>query len=573
VLTSLAWRTGVTVDEPAHLLSAHLYWKGEDTLYPGDMPPAIKIAGGWVSHFFPLPVPYDDTKLWASRNEWDIARVMMERIRDRRLHRVFFYSRLPLLIFPVLTCMVLWWWARRLAPPAVALLVAALFCLSPNILGHGALFKNDLAASFGYLWFWYRAWRYWQVPDARRATWLGAAVLAGSLAKLSLLILVPIGALLILARCLTRVGLPWRPSLRNFALAAAIFSAGTVAAWQFDAGFTPAHEAKAWRANHAIPRWFSTPAQALRIVPTPRRLRQGVISLVESNHDGVGVYLLGKVVPNGDPLYFLVAMATKVPLPLQTLLCLGLLGIAAAVARRRVKALDLFWIAPPLLYLTLASLSSLQLGVRLVLPAIAGLLLWCLQPMRLMLRHRATTALLALLVAWLAARSTLQYPHYIAYFNSLAGGSDAGIRYLSDSNLDWGQDLGALAEFVRRNSIPKIRLAYFGNDNPYVYLSEDQLERIAPPWSPELVQGPRLVPAPGYYAISATLLTGQLFEPRFRDYYHELRVRRPLAKAGYSIFIYKVEPGASPSSGVDPLTPGAAGSPSAGGAGSAGAGG
>ena len=90
ILVSLAWRTGVTVDEPAHLLSAHLYWMGQDNLYPGDMPPAIKIVGGWVSHFFALPVPYDDKPLWNSRIEWEIARGMMDRIQDPRLNRVFF---------------------------------------------------------------------------------------------------------------------------------------------------------------------------------------------------------------------------------------------------------------------------------------------------------------------------------------------------------------------------------------------------------------------------------------------------------------------------------------------------
>ncbi|MBN8732738.1 MAG: hypothetical protein J0L64_19525 [Acidobacteria bacterium] len=573
ILGSLAWRTGITVDEPAHLLSAHLYWIGQDNLYPGDMPPAIKIAGGWVSHFFALPVPYDDKPLWNSRIEWDIARVMMDRIKDPRLHRVFFYSRLPLLVFPVLTCVVLWWWARSLVSPLAALLLAAVFCLSPNVLGHGALFKNDLAASFGYLWFWYRAWRYWRQPDTACAAWLGAAMLAGVLAKLSLLILLPLGLLVFLARHVSLNARHWSRLLRHAALACLIFYLGTAAAWQFDFGLTPASEAREWKSRTGLPAWFSTAAQALRVIPTPHRMRQGAMSLVESNHDGVGVYLLGEVRPGGDPLYFLVALATKLTLPVQLLLCLGLLWIATAWKRGLLSARDLLWIIPPLLYLTLASLSSLQLGVRLVLPAIACFLLWCAQPMERMLRHRASAALLALMLLWLAGRSALQYPHYIAYFNSLAGGSDEGIRYLSDSNLDWGQDLGALAEYTRSHAIPKIRLAYFGSDNPYAYFTEERIERIAPPWSEDLVDGPHLRLSPGYYAVSSSLLTGQLFEPRFRDYYQALRVRKPLGKAGYSIFIYKVEDGESGSAGGVASGGGAAsagGVASAGGAASAG---
>jgi hypothetical protein len=121
---SLAWTTGVTVDEPAHLLSAHLYWLGRDNLEPGDVPPLIKLAGGWVSHLTGLPVPYDRRELWERRPEWDLAQAMMERMQLPQLQRIFFYSRLPLTVFPVLTCAVLWWWARQLYSPKTAIWLA-----------------------------------------------------------------------------------------------------------------------------------------------------------------------------------------------------------------------------------------------------------------------------------------------------------------------------------------------------------------------------------------------------------------------------------------------------------------
>jgi hypothetical protein len=124
VLASLAWTTGVTVDEPAHLLSAHLYWLGRDNLEPGDVPPLIKLAGGWVSHLTGLPVPYDRRELWERRPEWDLAQAMMERMQLPQLQRIFFYSRLPLTVFPVLTCAVLWWWARQLYSPKTAIWLA-----------------------------------------------------------------------------------------------------------------------------------------------------------------------------------------------------------------------------------------------------------------------------------------------------------------------------------------------------------------------------------------------------------------------------------------------------------------
>jgi hypothetical protein len=145
-----------------------------------------------------------------------------------------------------------------------------------------------------------------------------------------------------------------------------------------------------------------------------------------------------------------------------------------------------------------------------------------------------------MLMAWLSLRTITAYPDYIAHFNVVAGGPDAGIRYLSDSNLDWGQDLPALADYLETHPIGKVRLAYFGTDNPAAHLPPERYEQIAPPWSENLVSGPQIAPSPGYYAISATLLTGQLFAPQYRDYFRVFRESTPVAKAGYSIFVYRV---------------------------------
>lgn len=540
VLASLAWRTGVTVDEPAHLLSAHLYWKGEDTLHPGDMPPAIKIAGGWVSHFFSLPVPYDRPDLWARRSEWDIAQVMMERLGSPLVQRLFFFSRLPLILFPMLGCVTLWWWARRLFSPRTAIVLAVLFSVCPTVLGHGALFKNDLAASFGYLLFWYRAWVYWREPSRINAAWFGIGLLAALLAKMSMLVLVPLTPLILLCRYLASSPRSWRPAASHLAIVLLVTYAGIAAAWQFRIGVISSSEIQTAQANLQIPRWLPAAAQVLRVIPTPARLRQGAVSLVESNASGTGVYLLGRVYPYGHPSYFLVALATKVPVPLLCLICTALILLGLDFTRRRLQIADCLWLIPPLLYLAMASMSSIQLGVRLILPAIAGLILMAGRTVEFLLKRSATAAVLCLLLTWSLAQSALQYPDYIAYFNSIAGGSDKGIRYLSDSNLDWGQDLRALAAYLEKHSIPNIRLAYFGNDNPYAHIPEARFVQIAPPWHESLVSGPRLQPESGYYAISATLLTGQLFQPRYRDYYRAFREATPVAKAGYSIFVYKV---------------------------------
>src|SRR5206468_11204129 len=69
-------------------------------------------------------------------------------------------------------------------------------------------------------------------------------------------------------------------------------------------------------------------------------------------------------------------------------------------------------------------------------------------------------------------RPTLVYPHYLAYFNELAGGPRNGYKRLVDSNLDWGQDLKGLkrwADEKRLDATHPLYLSYFGTADPRYY--------------------------------------------------------------------------------------------------------
>lgn len=71
------------------------------------------------------------------------------------------------------------------------------------------------------------------------------------------------------------------------------------------------------------------------------------------------------------------------------------------------------------------------------------------------------------------ARSILEtlagYPDYLAFFNLPSGGSRGGLSLLGDSNLDWGQDLPALADWQRQHPEPTLYLSYSGTADPAAY--------------------------------------------------------------------------------------------------------
>jgi len=122
-----------------------------------------------------------------------------------------------------------------------------------------------------------------------------------------------------------------------------------------------------------------------------------------------------------------------------------------------------------------------------------------------------------------------------AYFNALAGGPDNGYKYVVDSNLDWGQDLKRLATYIKKNGIENIKLDYFGGGSPSYYL-KNKYEKLDPYNKDQ---------RNGWIAVSATLLQNGrgIATKGFQGsttHYTWLNQYKPIAKAGYSIFIYYI---------------------------------
>ncbi|HUQ91807.1 MAG TPA: glycosyltransferase family 39 protein [Bryobacteraceae bacterium] len=510
VLSRLAERTGITTDEPSHILSSILYWEGNDKLAPRDMPPLIKITGGWAAARAGFRIVEESHPVWKTNHEWNISQDMILRMSERSLRSSMYQARLPLLIFPVMTSLLLWWWGRQLFTPLTGLMLAFLFMAEPTALAHGALFKNDHASAFGYLLFWYCAWRYWKKSTLANATWLGVATAVAVLTKLSMLILAPIAPAIVLAVAMARARSVPR-ALAALLLVLVIPYATAIAACQFE-------------------------TQPLGFLPVPAPMRTGVQALLFNSAKETAVYLTGHRYPWGSRAYFAIGALVKSPEVLLVLLLTGIVFLARQFRQKALTLADAFWLLPGALYFSLASLSSLQLGFRLILPCLPFAILLCGAPLRLLEKHRWPLLLIATV---LIAPLVVYYPNYLPYFNYVSGGAANGLRYLSDSNLDWGQGLRELRRYVNENRIEQFSLSYMGSDSVTAYLRPEFYHWIDPPFSGRPISTMLYTPPPGVYAISATLLTGQYFEEPYRDFYRAFRESKPIAYAGYSIYIYR----------------------------------
>jgi hypothetical protein len=113
-----------------------------------------------------------------------------------------------------------------------------------------------------------------------------------------------------------------------------------------------------------------------------------------------------------------------------------------------------------------------------------------------------------LLLSWHAVESVRISPHYLAYFNQLAGGPSQAYKHMADSSLDWGQDLPALKQWLDEQGLEpagatRVYLSYFGTGRPEYYgIDATQLWGFLdrrPQAPPEVLGG-------GVYCISASIL-------------------------------------------------------------------
>jgi hypothetical protein len=264
-----------------------------------------------------------------------------------------------------------------------------------------------------------------------------------------------------------------------------------------------------------------------------------------------GTFLLGNYSNTGFHSYFFNAFLLKTPLPALLLIITALVLSLLRCAQRRL--VPIFLLVPAGLYFLVAVTSHLNLGVRHLLPiypflyVLAGGLVLELD------RWRRSARIVALLVmvGVIAVSSRIVFfpahglkwqtvaPHYLAYFNELAGGPANGFKELADSNLDWGQDLKNLKLWLVAHDIKEpIYLCYFGMADPRFY----QIAHYNMPggclFEPQM--GFDVLKPGGLIAISATNLQGVYLSPAEQDAWRRILKHSVLVDTvGYSIFIYR----------------------------------
>ena len=186
-------------------------------------------------------------------------------------------------------------------------------------------------------------------------------------------------------------------------------------------------------------------------------------------------YLNGELSTQGWWYFSIYCFLVKTPVPLLLIFTISLFALAS----RKMLSNDKIYMLTPflvfiLIYLIIAISSKSNAGNRHILPIYPGIFIIC-GASYLMLRSKFTIAVITVfLIAWFALESYRIRPHYLAYFNQLAGGPENGYKHLSDSSLDWGQDLKELRKWIDVNNKnnENVYLSYFGTADIDYYIRE-----------------------------------------------------------------------------------------------------
>lgn len=502
VFTALAFdaarRDAPTYDEALHIASGYSYLKTGRYWMDVDHPPL-----GRVILAAPLLAlaPEVDTNdpAWRQRLRYEFADAFFYR-NTVAPERLLLAARLMAIAMGVLLGVLLWAWANALFGPGAATAALLFYCFSPPVLAHAHLATNDMAVTSFYTLALYLFWKFMNAPSRGRAAAAGAAFAAALAVKFSAVILLPTYAGLFLWE--------WRSDPTRARRAVMLLP------WCAAAAFVAILFA------YGIVEW--------------RVFVDGLGRISSNVALGRSSFLLGRYSDAGWPHYFVAAFLLKTPAAF-----LALLGLSLGTFRRwRRREFLLAWVyGASALFVLVASMSKVQIGHRHILPVYPLLCLALGEAAHRLWRERAGKPAVAVLCAWIALAAAWAHPHHIAYFNELSGGSRNGLFYLSDSNLDWGQELKALGSYARERGVGAIYLSYFGTADPRAYgvrhvpvLSVGNVPR--PSEAGVSLHGEREV----LLAVSATNLQGVYY--RDRGMFAWLRERRPAKVLGHSLFVY-----------------------------------
>ena len=526
----------VTIDEFVHLPAGYYYLETGDFDLFRIHPPFIQML--CAAPLLWKNIRFEENTSWQLINNWVFGYEFMFS-NAREYQEIFEISRFTTLGLSVLLGLMIYGWAKELFGQMAGFFALFLYTFNPDILAHSGLVTLDIGVSLFIFAAIYFLWKLIKSGEnsysVLSGTTLGMAIVGKYIALLTIPVILFISLFIVTSRVKLTRTLSAKKYLFSLIILFTVALLVINATYFFHGTLSPLGS---FQFQSGALRPFNSTFLSALPVPVPFDFLKGFDEQLSIQGGKFGSYLWGNVSDSPWWYYYLAAFSLKEPLAWIVLL---LIALTVNLIYKRINYdLMIFVLFPPILFLIIISSMSVNIGIRYMLPIFPFLFLFTSSIMDgNLLKKISSTRLLQLPVVicalWYFSASAMIHPHYLAYFNELAGGPGEGYKFLVDSNIDWGQDLIGLKEYLTDNHIDKIYLAYFGRVDPLLYgINYDLLPNR---------------PVKGYCAISVSYLAGipyHLYKDMKLHFappnsYRWLSDLQPIAKIGYSIYIYKIE--------------------------------
>ena len=543
-------RESLTWDEGAHMYAGYRMWENGDYGLNPEHPPLVKLLATlpvlgdnlWVP---PLKGIFFKGEAYLGGRDW------LEH-NDGGGQRLVFRMRLAAAILAITLSLVIFFAAREWFGTTAALVALTLAVFDPNILAHSGLVTTDIGAALFFLAAIYAFYRYVKRPTLPRL--LMAGVVAGLLlaAKHSGILIIPTLVLLIgWEIAFAPKGERSRVAMRLSGAFAAIIAVGVLVLWSFY-GFRYAARPAGLQLIPSLSNYSEslTPFQKgsiwwmARLHLLPESYLFGMVD-IRVFGKGFSTYILGNWYPHGVLWYFPAVLTMKTTLGLLALLGLavfaivtGRLGRGQDQNRDHTRAL-IYVLVPGALYLLVAMINGLNIGVRHILPLypLAAILAGA-GAAALAVRSRRWMWVCAALIAAHIASALSVFPNSLAYANEAWGGAWNTHRILNDSNVDWGRQLYQVKEWEDRHAGEDCWFAY--TVRPFI---RPETYGIHCHILPNGIggSGPEPVPAVihGTVLLSAAEVEGSLWPSRQMNPYRGFQTLKPDDEIDYGVLVYR----------------------------------
>ncbi|MEU6103594.1 phospholipid carrier-dependent glycosyltransferase [Streptomyces flaveolus] len=452
-MVTTAVRQTPTIDEPVYVGAAADYVREHRLRYNPEHPPLGKLV---VGVGVTLAGPRVDPSFAGDQSAWG-RHLLYESGNDP--WRLMLWARLPVIALTLLFGLVVFAFARELAGRAGGLAALALYAFSPDVVAHGSLATLDAPAAGFVLT---AVWLLWRARSRPRLCLplAGAALGAALATRASTLPAVPV--LLGLAALSTGSGVRGRRAVRAAAGALVVAVTAIAVVWATYLAVDPRLRGAPGQAPSGV---LGLKGVVVDLLPFPEAYRDGMrLQFGLERHPWQG-FLFGRLYTGSLWYYLPAALLVKTPLGA---LALWAAGSVAVVAVRRLRPAAPYLLLPAAVLLASAMAGSRNFGTRyaLFLPMFLAVAAGCV----LAARVRWAPAVTLALVACVAVSSVRTYPYYLPYANEAFGGPARTRLLLHDSAVDWGQDLGRLADRLReRYPGERVWLVYKGSGVPSHY--------------------------------------------------------------------------------------------------------